>query len=62
MDKVNKKSTIHERPRERTADEHAEHKPFNLDFMLLTDLRWIHVGEDACARFGGNASLSLSVL
>ena len=35
MNKINKKTTIHECPGECTTDKHAEHKPFNLDFICL---------------------------
>lgn len=52
--KVDKKSAIHECPRERATNEHAEHEQLDLDFLLLTDLCWIHVGEDAYGFFAAS--------
>jgi hypothetical protein len=47
--KFNKKFAIHKRPWKCTTDEHAEHEPLDLNFLLLADPRWIHVLKDASA-------------
>ena len=45
--KFDEKLAIHERPWKHTANEHAEHEPLDLDFLLFTDFSRIHVFEDA---------------
>lgn len=54
MNKVGKKSIVHQRPGEGTTNKHPEQVPFRLDFLIIGDFRWIHVHEDARARFVGN--------